>query len=515
MRFVRRIGQLTKLAIIAVSSIAIIPPLLPAQRAGASSLITEYALSASPTQARGIATGSDGALWFADSDANSIGRVTTGGVISYYSLPTSDAVPTYIAAGSDGALWFTESSADAIGRITTSGTITEYTLPTADAAPWGITAGPDGALWFTEEANNAIGRITTSGTISEYGLPNTVSTPYAITTGPDGALWFTESGDTNIGRITTSGTITGYSVSSTGVSVYGITTGSDGALWFSEQGQPDGSGNYENIGRITTSGTVTFYGLPANAAPVGIAAGPDGALWFGDNNSSGSSIGRITTSGTITEFALSTSANPWGITLGPDSAVWFTEDGVNNIGRIVDLPAAPSSLTIPSPTQNAVLSWAASAGASSYVVYRNGSSIATTSATTYTDTTSSEGTNDYYVKAVNYGGSSPASSTVSAVVDRTAPSIGSLSVSSLVIVGSASVTISATASDPLSGVAGGEFYVDTDPGQGNGTAMTFASGQISKTTSFSLTPGVHTIFVRAKDNAGNWSTVLSQVVTYL
>jgi len=69
-------------------------------------------------------------------------------------------------AGPDGALWFAESSGNNIGRITTSGAITEYPVPTVAGGLGGITAGPDGALWFIEEGSGKIGRITTPASTS-------------------------------------------------------------------------------------------------------------------------------------------------------------------------------------------------------------------------------------------------------------------------------------------------------------------------------------------------------------
>ena len=68
--------------------------------------------------------------------------------------------------GPDGALWFTETLANTIGRITTAGVITEYPMTTASSSPFGITAGPDGALWFTEVGASKIGRITTAGVVT-------------------------------------------------------------------------------------------------------------------------------------------------------------------------------------------------------------------------------------------------------------------------------------------------------------------------------------------------------------
>ena len=140
--------------------------------------------------AEGITTGPDGALWFASYGNFTIGRVTTGGQFSFFSgsgtssgssgcpvdiVPQCTDSPRNIVAGPDGALWFTNSDNNTIGRITTSGQATDYTGPGIDT-PWGITPGPDGALWFTNAGNNSIGRITTAGVVTNYSLTG-ASTP--------------------------------------------------------------------------------------------------------------------------------------------------------------------------------------------------------------------------------------------------------------------------------------------------------------------------------------------------
>ena len=94
-----------------------------------------------------------------------------------------------IATGSDGNLWFTESSAGKIGRITPTGSFAEF--PTTNL-PMDICKGPDGNVWFTEAVYQAPGnlaRITPAGEITEYSL---TSSPHGIATGPDGNIWFTE-----------------------------------------------------------------------------------------------------------------------------------------------------------------------------------------------------------------------------------------------------------------------------------------------------------------------------------
>jgi streptogramin lyase len=191
-----------------------------------------------------VTVGPDGALWFTESSANKIGRITTAGVITEFPIPTAGS-PITIAMGSDGALWFSEAGgANKIGRITTGGVFSEFPIPTAASGPGSVTVGPDGALWFSEYDANKIGRITTAGVITEFPIPTGGSEPLNNTTGPDGAVGFVEFSGNNIGRITTAGVITEFPIPTAGSAPHGITTGPDGAVWFTEY-----DGNM--IGRLT------------------------------------------------------------------------------------------------------------------------------------------------------------------------------------------------------------------------------------------------------------------------
>jgi hypothetical protein len=61
-----------------------------------------------------------------------------------------------------------------------------------------------------------------------------------------------------------------------------------------------------------------------------------------------------------------------------------------------------------------------------------------------------------------------------------------------------------------SGIISAEYYIDNDPGPGNGTAISITASEDSVTKSASINTGVlssgyHNLYVRAKDNAGAWS----------
>jgi streptogramin lyase len=308
---------------------------LPAQT------IDEFPIPTAASQPQCIVLGSDGNLWFTETAASKIGKITPDGLISEYTIHSNSGGQILdvrcLAPGPDGNLWFTTSGATGgrIGKMTTSGVITNYphVFP---GQLYAITAGPDGALWFTETTpsfDNTIGRITTNGDHTEYPLPDSgvLIAASGITSGPDGNVWFTQAGANEIGSITTDGaTITGYPTP--GFLPAGITTGPDGDLWFTEGGRAIG------IGQMTTAGDVTLYVIPS--LPSNIVTGPDGALWITEGNK----IARLVPNGrntTLTEIAVPTPGSlPVGITNGPEGNIWFTEQTGNKIGRVNLIPPA-------------------------------------------------------------------------------------------------------------------------------------------------------------------------------
>jgi virginiamycin B lyase len=109
-----------------------------------------------------IITGPDGNLWYTAPEGadTKIGRVTPVGDVGlqYSATPVGDQ--RGITVGPDGALWFAQAFANSIGRMTLDGQFTVITGLTAPARPEYIAPGPDNTLWFTEKEGNRIGRIT-------------------------------------------------------------------------------------------------------------------------------------------------------------------------------------------------------------------------------------------------------------------------------------------------------------------------------------------------------------------
>jgi virginiamycin B lyase len=282
--------------------------------------ITEFIIptpGGSPTQ---IALGPDGALWFVESGAPRLGRVTSDGAITEFAIPEKASA---LAAGPDGNVWFIEPTK--LGRIGPTGLVTE--LPKEDGMAWGITTGPDGNVWLTDApvAGDWIDRVTPAGTLTRFAIPTPATNARGITVGPDGNLWFTEPSPHKIGRITPAGSITEFQLNGALTLPLEITGGPDGAVWFTSQ--------HDTIGRITVSGSTSAFTIVDGQHLRGITTGPDGNLWF--TNEDSNKIGRMTPAGVVTQFTIPTAdSHPWGIAAGPDGNLWFTENQGNKVGRI-------------------------------------------------------------------------------------------------------------------------------------------------------------------------------------
>ena len=174
--------------------------------------------------------------------------------ITEFPLVQNTPLPFGITAGPDGALWFTESSANKIGRVTTAGTFTEFSIPTASTKPFDIAPGPDGNLWFTEENGNNVGRITTTGIISEFPVISTGRLHRGIVAGPDGNMWWCERGNNRIGRVTP-GAMTPEGIT--------VDASDNGVMEVGETVSIDPSWKNAGDAPLAVTGTITDFSGPA------------------------------------------------------------------------------------------------------------------------------------------------------------------------------------------------------------------------------------------------------------
>ncbi|MBV8245995.1 MAG: hypothetical protein JOZ38_08755 [Candidatus Eremiobacteraeota bacterium] len=157
----------------------------------------------------GITIGPDGNVWFAETGADKIGRITVSTQkLSEFSGFNS---PQAIVSGSDGNLWVTGGSAWQVGNTATpsiykansSGAIlANYSSGfSANANPFDMhEALHTGLMWFTEIGVSKVASINmATGTVIEYPTASGNEEPIGVTIGPDSNLWITE----NVGAIAT------------------------------------------------------------------------------------------------------------------------------------------------------------------------------------------------------------------------------------------------------------------------------------------------------------------------
>jgi hypothetical protein len=94
-------------------------------------------------------------------------------------------------------------------------------------------------------------------------------------------------------------------------------------------------------------------------------------------------------------------------------------------------------------------------------------------------------------------------------IDKTAPVLSAPSWTASPKLPNESSTLAVPVTDAHSGVASGEYFIGADPGQGFGATMTLTNGNLITNFSTDLPVGEYSIGVRAQDNAGNWSPVIT------
>jgi streptogramin lyase len=277
-----------------------------------------------------IVSGSDGNVWFIESAANKLARMSPTGVVTEFTVPTANSRPNGLALGTDGNIWFGQSVGSKIGRISSTGTFAEYPLE-GGTFLFIRAILHRGQPWFSSERLVGFGTSATAN--SSVMLPDDDKAD-SLVIGTDDNVWYASRFTNSIGRINLSNlAVTTFAVPGSSIPMGAhpdhLVRGADGALWFSENGD-------NQIGRITTSGTITEFDIPApNAHPEGTCLGPDGNVWFVESTGHGSvpipgggealtgGLGRITPAGQITEVALPPATSGIGIAVGPDGNLWI------------------------------------------------------------------------------------------------------------------------------------------------------------------------------------------------
>jgi hypothetical protein len=114
-------------------------------------------------------------------------------------------------------------------------------------------------------------------------------------------------------------------------------------------------------------------------------------------------------------FKITTTWNEWMEATGVETArEWASRSGHGAyvdqmhsiLGQATSTPAPPTVLNASVNGQDVTLTWNASAGATSYQVFRNGCLVATVSSTSWTDSALADASGSWFVKAANFRGTS-------------------------------------------------------------------------------------------------------------
>ncbi len=304
----------------------------------------------------GIAADTNGNLYVADFNNDTIRKITSAGVVSTLAGlagnpgsadGTNDNArfnqPFGVAVDGSGNVYVADSMNNAIRKVTPAGAVSTiaglagnygYADGTNSAArfsyPFGITADNNGNLYVADAYNHLIRKMTPMGTnwvvstlagnssinghIDGTGTNALFNTPYALTVDASGNVYAADDGDTNttIRKITPAGVVTTIAGSAIGVadgvgtnaefySPFGITVDNFTNLYVAD-------GDASIIRKITPVGTnwavTTFAGIP---------------------NTSGSVDGT----GTNAEFG-----QVWGVAVDNSGNVYVSDKFYNNIRKI-------------------------------------------------------------------------------------------------------------------------------------------------------------------------------------
>ncbi|WAM22762.1 MAG: right-handed parallel beta-helix repeat-containing protein (plasmid) [Candidatus Methanoperedens sp.] len=237
-------------------------------------------------------------------------------------IQASLSYPYGIAVGSDGTIYIADSHNDRIRKVGPDGIITTVAgngdnkfygdggpaIKASLNTPYGVSIGSDGSLYIADSYNGRIRKVGTDGIITTVagGPAADVGLPVDVAVGPDGSLYISDNLNSLIRRVGPDGIITtvagngvyGYSgdggpaIQASLSTLFGIDVGSDGSIYISD-------GDNNRIRRVGPDGIITTIagngitgfsgdGGPAIKAslwtPTEVAVGPDGSIYIVDAN---------------------------------------------------------------------------------------------------------------------------------------------------------------------------------------------------------------------------------------
>lgn len=254
-----------------------------------SSLLADGpALQAGFWDPRGIAVASSSVVYVSDTRNNRIRRILAGQVSTWAGTATAGFAdgasasarfdsPEGLALGSDGTLYVADTGNHAIREVLPDGSVTTLAAGAGSSvfqAPSALAIGPDGSVYVSDCPAGAVDRISPAGAVSVYA--SALDCPQGLAMGSSGTLYVAESGDSVVKSIAAGGTAAivagtgqpGFADGPAGSAQFdqplGLAIDATGDLYVA-----DGGGN--RVRKITPMGSVSTL---AGAGSPGDADGP-------------------------------------------------------------------------------------------------------------------------------------------------------------------------------------------------------------------------------------------------
>jgi virginiamycin B lyase len=324
-----------------------------------SSFIKEFEVPVKELGLEGIATDTQGNVWFLHSTnkTSTVFKFNPGnGQFNQYPVQgetVADNAIINLAAGhlvffdrENSGVWFTDARTNSIGKLDIqNGTIQLIKIPTQNAGPMGIALAPDGkSVWFTEIMGDKIAQVDIESLkITEYPLAED-SGPALLTFDDNGILWVSLSFSNSVLRIdpqvlsSTSGpssAMTEFKLSGgeDTFSPFGIAV-SGGKVYVSDHGSS----------RVVVTDTgfvnyISYWTSPSKEFPTTlpgeIIVDKEGDVYFPQHGGNRISVIDNATE-VMTEYEIPTGplSTALFITASDDGKIWFTEWAANKIGYL-------------------------------------------------------------------------------------------------------------------------------------------------------------------------------------
>jgi sugar lactone lactonase YvrE len=230
--------------------------------------------------------------------------------------------PAGVAVGSDGKIYVADTGNNAIKRMDADGS-NIVALGSGFSSPSGIATGPDGKLYISDTGNNAIKRMDTDGT-NIVSLGSGFSAPYGIAVAADGRIFVADTGNNVIKRMNADGT---------NINSFGFSLSSPRGIALQDGGETMRVTDASPNGLITSIiPNIGFQGgvYTSLSNPRGLAIGPDGKIYIADTGNN--AVARANADGIIT---ISTGFNaPGGVAVDASGNIYVADTGNNAIKKI-------------------------------------------------------------------------------------------------------------------------------------------------------------------------------------